>query len=489
MNPFFSKLTKRCQNVDSLLCIGIDPENSNEDLLQYSANLIEQTIAVAAAYKFNSAFFEAQGPSGMHALQKAIAMIPAEIPVILDAKRGDIGSTAKAYAKAAFEVFGAGALTVNPYLGIDALEPFLAYEDRGIFVLARTSNPGAGLFQEAEREVPLYSRVVRALAGREVAFVVGATTPHAVAEVRHLAKEAWILAPGVGVQGGDLEAVLRAGLRADGLGLLLPVSRAIAGAENPALAARELHWMINRIRSSTVIPATVIPAGDLSRTTYADRTKQIPCGDDVARHCGDDVTRHCGDDVARHCIARGLIENQIIQLGAFTLKSGELSPIYMDLRKVPSFPKLWGQITAALASIYQKNPCHHIAGIPLGGVPLASALAIATKTSLLSPRKELKSYGASTAVEGVFQANDTVCVVDDVISTGASKLENLERFSQCNLAVKEILVVIDRRPNSTEPFSLPIRALFTMHELVKIWQEDNLLPAATIEQLLGAFPR
>ena len=178
----------------------------------------------------------------MAALRDVIAAVPDEVPVLLDAKRGDIASTAEAYARAAFETLGADAITLSPYLGHDSLEPFLADPARGVFLLCKTSNPGAGDLQDlplADR-IPaqrLFERVAELARGWNVndnlGLVVGATHPEALAAVRKVAPELWILAPGVGAQGGDLEAALSAGLRADGLGLLVPVSRQISRAADP----------------------------------------------------------------------------------------------------------------------------------------------------------------------------------------------------------------------------------------------------------------
>ena len=185
----------------------------------------------------------------MAALRDVIAAVPDEVPVLLDAKRGDIASTAEAYARAAFETLGADAITLSPYLGHDSLEPFLVDPARGVFLLCKTSNPGAGDLQDlplADRfpAQRLFERVAELARGwntrDNLGLVVGATHPEALAAVRKVAPELWILAPGVGAQGGDLEAALQAGLRADGLGLLIPVSRQISRAADPRQAAREL---------------------------------------------------------------------------------------------------------------------------------------------------------------------------------------------------------------------------------------------------------
>ncbi len=267
---FFSRLTHRVQAVDSLLCVGLDPHPSDlssatvEAVKEFCHRLIESTAEIAAAYKPNIAFFEAFGAQGVSTLQQVISSIPREIPVILDAKRGDIASTAQAYAQAAFQQLGAHAITINPYLGYDAVEPFLADAERGVFLLCKTSNPGAADLQDLrvmdQTGLPkkdngylLYEKV--ALLARSwnlqdnLGLVVGATQPDALTRVRLLVPDMWILTPGVGVQGGDLNVAVQAGLRSDGMGMLIPVSRGISQAADAKKAAQEIRQRINELRS------------------------------------------------------------------------------------------------------------------------------------------------------------------------------------------------------------------------------------------------
>jgi len=260
---FFTRLDQRARETGSLLCIGLDPHPGDlatptaAGARDFCLRLIEATQEVALAYKPNAAFFEAFGAEGWQALQDVIAAIPEGIPVILDAKRGDIASTAEAYARSAFETLGAQAITLNPYLGYDSIEPFIKVPEHGVFLLCKTSNQGAGDLQDLRligtRQARHLYEQVAVLAQKwndrqNVGVVVGATHPQALADVRKLAPDLWILAPGVGAQGGDLHAALTAGLRADGLGLLIPVSRAISRAADPRAAAKALFKDIQQAR-------------------------------------------------------------------------------------------------------------------------------------------------------------------------------------------------------------------------------------------------
>jgi orotidine 5'-phosphate decarboxylase subfamily 2 len=286
METFFSFLEKRVDDCSSLLCIGLDPHvddlkaPSAASALDYCLRLVKQTAPYAAAFKPNAAFFEVFGADGWTALKQVIGAIRDEsnrlgsrIPVILDAKRGDIASTAEAYAESAFDHLGADCITLSPYLGKDAIEPFIRDQEKGVFLLCKTSNPGSSDLQDltvegerwtndearsafnGPRSMPLYEYVAHLArqwnAKNNIGLVVGATHVEAMKRVREAAPELWFLVPGVGTQGGDLASAMMAGLRKDGNGMLINVSRSIARAENPKLAAAEMRDQILSFRNNT----------------------------------------------------------------------------------------------------------------------------------------------------------------------------------------------------------------------------------------------
>ncbi len=251
---FFERLAARSREVDSLLCVGLDPDfrrHTAEGAADYLAAIIDATAPFAAAYKPNLAFFEQWGIPGLRALERVLAAIPSGIPVIGDAKRGDVGSTAEAYARALFEVWRFDAVTVSPYLGRDATEPFLAYRDRGVYILCRTSNPGAAEFQLLELDTGgrLYESVAVTAArwGPNAGLVVGATAPSELRRVAELVPVTPLLVPGVGAQGGSAAEVVQAAGYRPGQ-VLVNASRSIvyagagpAAADAAAGAARELR--------------------------------------------------------------------------------------------------------------------------------------------------------------------------------------------------------------------------------------------------------
>ena len=239
MDSFVERLDAAMTRNRSLLCVGLDPWPPSmpiDDIAAFNRTIIDATADLVCAYKPNFAFYEAEGIAGLEALRQTIEAAPDGVPMLLDAKRGDLGNTAIAYAKAAFEVWGADAVTVNPYQGRDALQPFLDYADRGVFILTRTSNPGSAEFQDLRvrspaGERPLYEEVAgQACAWNDngnVGLVVGATVPEELARVRSIAGSMPVLVPGVGAQGGDLEASVRNGTDANGRRALISASRSV----------------------------------------------------------------------------------------------------------------------------------------------------------------------------------------------------------------------------------------------------------------------
>jgi orotidine-5'-phosphate decarboxylase len=267
---FAQRLHHALTSSGSLLCVGLDPDLAKfpsdlgpeaTQLHAFDRRVIDATYDIAAAYKPQIAFYSALGAENQLAL--TIRYIRERAPnalIILDAKRGDIGNTAEAYAREAFDRYGADAVTVNPYMGEDSVRPFLARKDRGALILCRTSNPGGKDFQNLILEgLPLYRHVARRATGPwnefgNVMLVVGATAPKEMAELRAAHPNVTFLVPGIGAQSGDLKAVLAAGLDAQGMGLLISASRSIiyaGGATSPAIraAAALLHQEINSERA------------------------------------------------------------------------------------------------------------------------------------------------------------------------------------------------------------------------------------------------
>jgi orotidine-5'-phosphate decarboxylase len=257
---FFQKLEQAARRTGSLLCVGLDPDPALmpiDDVAAFNRAIIEATSSFVCAYKPNLAFYEALGEKGYAVLRETLAAVPDDIPVIGDGKRGDIGNTAKAYARALFDDLGFDAVTVNPYLGGDAVEPFLEREDKAAFILCRTSNPGARDFQDlpvatGSASRPMFEMVAEAAlrwtSRGNVGLVVGATYPEELGRVRQICPEMTFLVPGVGAQGGDVAAVMANGLDAKGGGLIINVSRQVLYASGGADFAQAAALAAQRLR-------------------------------------------------------------------------------------------------------------------------------------------------------------------------------------------------------------------------------------------------
>lgn len=457
---FFEKLGRAVEEHDSLLCIGLDPHLSpkeGESLFDFNRRIIDLTRDLACAYKPNFAFYEAQGLAGLADLRRTIEYIGPDIPVILDAKRGDIGSTAQAYARAAFEIWGADAVTVNPYLGGDAVLPFAAYSERGVFLLCHTSNPGASDLQTLECEGrPLYLKVAElAQAWNErnnLGLVVGATYPEALRALRAQVPEMWFLVPGVGAQGGELEAALAAGLNERGNGLLISASRSIIFAPDPRGEASALHQRINRCRRQAR-PRLAHPQEELILALH-----EVGC----------------------------------LRFGDFRLHSGLRSPVYIDLRLLASHPRLLRRVAGAYVQLLRPLTFDRLAAIPYAALPIGTAVSLEMGKPMLYPRKERKGHGTKQAIEGVFRPGERVAVLDDLITTGASKLEAIAPLEEAGLEVRDIVVLIDREQGGGEELEKQgyrLHAAFTLRQMVEVLRHREKISPGQGDEVLAWLER
>jgi uridine monophosphate synthetase len=458
MKGFFTKLDAAIDRNGSLLCIGLDPREDRlppgtdmkARLTDWGKSIIDQTADQVCCYKPNFAFYEQAGVAGLQALQDTIRYVPEDIPVLLDVKRGDIGSTASAYAAAAYDIWGADAVTLNPYMGEDGVRPFLETAGKAVFLLCYTSNPSAGQIQE-HGIPPLFEHIAHQVCkwGNEeqIGIVVGATQPEALRRVRQICQHYWILSPGVGAQGGRLADVLRAGLRDDGKGLIIPVSRGVIFEADVRQAASELREQIQ---------------AEVAGIKPEPR------------------------DTTRLELAKALFQAGCVQFGNFTLASGIQSPIYVDLRRAVSYPDLFKLMARAYMDVLAGLHFDHIASVPYAALPLGAVVASGLMASLIYPRKEAKDHGTTRKVEGSYLPGECAVLLEDVVTSGGSVVSAAETLREAGLTVSDAVVLVDRQQGGgalLEAAGLRLHLVMGINDLLDEIRTEALIDQATFVEV------
>jgi len=433
---FFEKLHGAIAQNQSLLFVGLDPnpemmpscycksgDNGSmiDELWDWLQDQITQTAELVCAYKPTFGFYKALGAPGLELLDKTLRAIPDQIPIILDAKHGDL-NTSTIFAQTIFTEWQVDAVTLSPYSGQDHVAPFLVYPDKAVFVLCCTSNPGAiALQQYPTSESPLYLQVVKEAktwgTPEQLALEVGTTNAEVFTQIRTLAPERMILARSIWAEGGcNLTQILTAGLNSEGDGLLIPVPLDMLISENPVAQIQSLREEINQTRQQIIHQAS---ACDL----------WMP---DVCF-----LEKHPHQDLILQ-----LYDIGCILFGNFVQASGAIFPYYIDLRKIISNPQIFHQMLSAYADILQNLSFDRIAGIPYGSLPTATGLALRLHHPMIFPRKEVKAHGTRRVIEGNFHPGEMV-VVDDILISGKSVMAGAEKLKSAGLKVEDIVVFLD----------------------------------------------
>ena len=432
---FTDKLNQAITANNSLLVVGLDanPEMISAEYLQGDKeSLIEQievlllriiadTSDRVCAYKPTLGFYQALGGKGLQLLERILLAIPQSIPIILDAKHGDL-NTSTVLAKTIFEQWQVDAVTLTPYAGQDHAAPFLVYSDKAVFILSHTSNPQAKTLQEyPNQEQPFYMQVVKEAQSwatpQQLYLEVGTTSPEVLGKIRAIAPERTIFLRSLWSNRRNLESLVNVGLDQNGAGLLIPIPQDFLSSSDLAQEVADLNQKINTYRESKINQGSSCELW----TSNVCLLNQHPYQDLILQ----------------------LFDIGCLLFGEYVQASGATFSYYIDLRKIISNPQIFNQVINAYGNIVQKLEFDRIAGIPYGALPTATGLAMNLQRPMIFPRKEVKAHGTRRLIEGNFNPGEKVVVIDDILISGKSVMEGADKLKSAGLNIEDIVVFID----------------------------------------------
>ena len=464
---FFVQLTDAIATRQSLLVTGLDP---NPEMLQSWARrrgmgarsflsqarhwikaVIEATADHVCAYKPSLGFYQALGPIGLELLREVRDLVPPAIPLIIDAKHGDLNSSS-ALAHYLFRVLGADGVTLSPLPGQDIAAPFLLYPQKAVVVTCHSSNPAAKVVQHHPNEDdPLFVRIVRECqlwaTPDQLLLEVGTSDPSILARVRLEAPERFLILRSLWGEEDRLEALLEAGLSPAGDGLLLPLPQNLLVEDDIKELAAGLKQRINALRHRWMEQQNE-KAGE-SCNLWLPEPVEIPPV--PLEHIQPGPAAIATPAPARPASRIDPMASLIVDLfdigcllfGEYVQASGVVFNYYIDLRQIISDPNLFHRVLHAYAGQLKGLGFKRIAGIPYGSLPTATGLSLQLRKPLIYPRKEVKAHGARRLIEGDFEEGDSVVVVDDILITGESVLEGIGKLESSGLVVNDVVVFID----------------------------------------------
>lgn len=431
---FFEKLSQAIAFNDSLLIVGLDPNPEmlpkafkfeNQPLIKQLENwlnwVIQETQDHVCAYKPTLGFYEALGQEGLSLFLTICQEITSQIPIILDAKYGDL-NTSSLLAKTIFEQWKIDAITLIPLSGQDQAAPFLVYPDHGVFLLCHTSNPSAEKIQEfPTTDNPFYLHLIEEVktwgTPEQLGLEIGTGNPTILQSIRQKSPERWILLRSLWREDTDLSTMLTAGLDKNGEGLLIPIPQDFLSQTNLNQMTQNLKQQINQIRERL----------QTSTLTCDLWTSNLPPS-----------SSHPHQDLILQ-----LYDIGCLLFGDYVQASGATFSYYIDLRQIISNPQVFHQVLKAYADILNTLKFDRIAGIPYGSLPTATGLSLMLHYPMIYPRKEVKAHGTRRLIEGIFEEGETVVVIDDILITGKSILEGAEKIKSAGLKVQDMVVFID----------------------------------------------
>ena len=468
---FFTKLNLSISRNNSLLVIGLDPnpemlpqsylgkgKTLSDSLGYWLKSIIEKTSDLVCAYRPTLGLYYALGTEGLALLDEVLKTIPEDIPIILDAKHGDL-NTSTIFAQTIFEQWQVDAVTLNPYSGQDNVAPFLLYGDKAAFILTNTSNPAAPSLQEYPTpESPFYLHLVEEAktwgTPEQIALEVGSASPDIFAKIRKIAPERTILARSIWSEGSDFQAIVTAGLNDYGDGLLIPVPLDCLKDKEPRKKIITLQTEVNNIRNNLV-------------------NKAYDCQVWSPNVCF--LNEHPYQDLILQ-----LYDIGCLLFGEYVQASGATFSYYIDLRKIISNPQIFNQVLMTYAKILKKLTFDRIAGIPYGSLPTATGLSLMLNHPMIFPRKEVKAHGTRRLIEGNYQPGEKVVIVEDILITGKSAIEGAEKIKSAGLEVEDIVVFIDHEGGVKERIK---QQGYCAHSVLKISEiTETLYEAGKISE-------
>jgi len=478
---FFVQLTEAIAERQSLLVTGLDP---NPEMLQSWAQrrgmgnrsflsqarhwikaVVEETSPHVCAIKASLGFYQALGPLGLELLLEVRDLVPRELPLIIDAKHGDLNSST-ALAHYLFRDLAVDAVTLSPLAGQDIAAPFLPYRDKAVVITCRSSNPAAKRIQYHPNDNdPLFLQIVREsqLWGTpdQVLLEVGTSDPKVLSQVRQAAPERVLMLRSIWSEEERVDGLLEAGLSDSADGLLIPMPQNLLVEDDLAEQAAALKGRINRRRQSWLDQH---PPGE------ADR-----CELWLARS----ETEESQETDPLDSLIVELFDIGCLLFGEYVQASGAVFNYYIDLRQIISDPNLFHRVLHGYASLMEGLNFERIAGIPYGALPTATGLALQLHRPLIYPRKEVKAHGARRLIEGDFQEGDQVVVVDDILISGGSVLEGIAKLERSGLVVNDVVVFIDHGGQRDRSARERLKAKgYQVHAVMDIERITNALLAA-----------
>ena len=488
---FFVRLTDAIAARQSLLVTGLDP---NPEMLQAWAHrrgmggrsflsqarhwikaVVEATADHVCAYKPSLGFYQALGPVGLELLREVRELVPLDIPLIIDAKHGDLNSSS-ALAHYLFRELGADGVTLSPLAGQDIAAPFLLYPEKAVVITCHSSNAAARVLQHhPDEDNPLYLRIVRECqlwaTPDQLLLEVGTSDPAILARVRQEAPERFLILRSLWGEEDRLDALLEAGLSPSADGLLMPLPQNLLVEDDIAERSAALKQRISE-RRDRWLERRALDQSDVCSLWLPDRQK------DSGAIAGATPDTDGSEDPLASLIL-DLFDIGCLLFGDYVQASGAVFNYYVDLRQIISDPNLFHRVLHAYAGQLGELVFDRIAGIPYGSLPTATGLSLQLHKPLLYPRKEVKAHGARRLIEGDFEEGDRVVVVDDILITGSSVLEGIAKLESSGLEVEDVVVFIDHGGQAdTSARQRLARSGYRCHAVLDIQRITEVLHAA-----------